>query len=142
MTERLARDVALEFIELYNDGTPELFGSERVWGLYHEDVDWHEMPTRAFPAGRTGNRDAVLVATRGAAVALRNRHVTLRELVADGNRAAIMYTWEATIATGDFAFLGLGPGDIMQMEIAQFIEVSGGKIIRSTEHLCLGRLSP
>ena len=112
--ENSARDIALRWIDLYNDGTPDSYGSERFLELYDEDLKWREMPTRAFPAGRTGSVGALREALAAGQAALRNRHVSLRELVAETDRFALTFSWQATVASDAFAFLGLSPGDTMK----------------------------
>lgn len=133
--ENSARDIALRWIDLYNDGTPDSYGSERFLELYDEDLKWREMPTRAFPAGRTGSVGALREALAAGQAALRNRHVSLRELVAETDRFALTFSWQATVASDAFAFLGLSPGDTMKLEVAQISEILNGKIQRSTEYV-------
>ena len=121
------------WIELYNDGTPEAYGSERFLDLYAQDVDWREMPSGMFPEGRRGDRVALREALLWAMPLLRNRRVTLRELVADpdGRRAAFRFHWTATLA------VDLPPWSAsaaLEGEVGSFLEVRDGLITRMVEY--------
>ena len=139
MAATSARDIALRWIELYNDGTPESYGSDRFLELYAPDADWREMPTRAYPEGRSGGVETVREAVVVGQATLRNRRVTLNELVAEGEKAAFFYTWRATAAIDLPEPLNVQAGGAVQLEVAQFIEVANGKIQKSVEHVVLAR---
>ena len=141
MAESQARDIALKFIELYNVGTLDYYGSDRFTELYAEDVEWIEMPTRRFPAGRTGGLEMLREAVKGGQASLRNRRATLRQVVGEGDLAAMTYSWQATVISDVFGVLGLSPGDTMRLEVAQLIEVANGRIARSTEYVILAPAS-
>jgi ketosteroid isomerase-like protein len=122
------------WIELYNDGTPDTYGSELFLKLYAEDVDWREMPSGMFPEGRSGDRNLLREALRWAMPLLRNRHITLHELIADpdGRRAAFRFHWTARLA------VDLPPwsaGAALAGEVGSFIEVRDGLIVKVVEYL-------
>lgn len=132
MAEQPAADLARRWIELYNDGSPDSYGSGRFFELYSDDVDWREMPTSWHPEGRTGSLADLRKSLAEAQFALRNRRAHLHEIIADGDRAAMNYLWEARVAIDG---LPVPRGAVLRSEIAQFITVSGGKIVRSREYV-------
>jgi ketosteroid isomerase-like protein len=128
-----ATAVIYRWVELYNDGTPDAYGSERFLGLYAEDVDWREMPSGMFPEGRSGNLNRLREALQWAMPLLRNRHVTLHEVIADpdGRRAAFRYHWTARLAV-DLASWKVGA--TLDGEVSCFLEVEDGLITQMIEY--------
>jgi ketosteroid isomerase-like protein len=129
-----AAAVVHRWVELYNDGTPDAYGSERFLELYAENVDWREMPSGMFPEGRSGNLSLIREALHWAMPRLRNRRVTLREVIAepDGRRAAFRFQWTARLAAD------LPPqkaGEALVGEVSSFIEVRDGLIVRAVEYI-------
>ena len=54
-----AKEIVKKWVELYNDGTPESYGSDRFLELYAEHMEWHEMPSDLFQEGRNGNPETI-----------------------------------------------------------------------------------
>lgn len=131
MSELTAEQVARQWIELYNDGTPDSYGSDRFLELYAEDVDWREMPTAWHPEGRGGDRASVRKATQEGRSILRNRKAHLHEVVAEGDRAVIRYLWEATVGVDG---VPIPRGTVIRAESASFITVTNGKIARAYDY--------
>ncbi len=73
MSEMTAEQMARRWIELYSDGTPDSYGSDRVLDLYADGIDWREMPSSLFPEGRTGDRATVSKGIKRNQAVLRNR---------------------------------------------------------------------
>lgn len=126
-----AAEIGRKWIELYNDGTPDFYGSDRIWELYDEAVDWHEMPTRWFPEGRSGDLATLRGALPAAQAAMRNRHAILHQLVSDGDEVAMRYSWEAEVVADSLPV----PRGTSRLEIAAFFTVRDGKIVRAVEYL-------
>jgi ketosteroid isomerase-like protein len=127
-----AARVAHRWIELYNDGSAESYGSDRFLEVYADDCAWYEMPTSLFPSGRSGGVPEVRAAYEHAASLLRDRRADLHDVVADGNEAAMRYTWSAVVA-GDSP---LGPaGTRLVLEVAAFLEVRNGRIVSLREYV-------
>jgi ketosteroid isomerase-like protein len=121
------------WVELYNDGTPDTYGSERFLELYAPDVDWREMPSGLFPEGRSGDLAKLREALHWAMPLLRGRHITLHEVIADaeGRRAAFRFHWTARLA------VDLPPnraGDVLEGEVSSVFEVKDGRIVRAVEY--------
>lgn len=132
MTATTPKEVALRWGELYNDGTPEFYGSDRFLDLYTEDVAWHEMPSQFNPTGTSGNRAALREAVRFGQASFVDRRVDSLQVVSDGERAAMEYTWEATVGIDG---LLVPRGTRLRAAVAQLITVRDGSIIASTEYL-------
>jgi ketosteroid isomerase-like protein len=114
--------------------TPDTYGSDRFLDLYAEDIDWREMPSAFSPEGRSGDRATVSEAVKEGQAALRYRKAHLHEVVAEGDRAAMRYRWEATVAIDG---LPAPRGSELRAEVAQFITAANGKIARSYEYLTM-----
>ena len=127
-----AEAIARRFIELYNDGTPESYGSDRVLELYADDVDWREfIPSARNPQGRSGSLAALREAILANQGALRNRRVRLHDVVAEPDRAAMRYAWEAEVGVDGTPFGRRG--SVLRAEVAAFFKVADGKIVQCYE---------
>ena len=130
-----AEEVARRWIDLYNDVEPGTYGSDRFVELYAPDCRWRESPTPLTPEGRSSDN---LVAFREGlewgASSFIDRSVVLHELVADGDRAAMRYTWSATVAV-DLGPDGAPVGARPRVEAAAFLRVADGLIVEITELL-------
>lgn len=120
-------ETALHMIDLYNDGSPESYGSDRYIELFAEDARIQLMPSAQAPAGRTMSREDLLGAQAAAAERLRNRHVEVHETVAEGDSVVVRYTFSASTAA---AAPGIAAGSRMQMEGTDFYTVRDGKVAR------------
>ena len=120
-----AAAIARRWIELYNDGTPTSYGSDRFLELYAENCVWAESPTKSFPAGRKGSLEQIRKELADAQSVLVDRHVVLYEVVASGPIAAMRYSWSAKV-NGDIA--GHPKGSRMAFEVAAFFKVRHGRI--------------
>lgn len=132
MSESPAREVALRWVELYNDGTPEFYGSDRFLELYREDVVWREMPQQYNPEGRGGDLAALYEAVRWGQAGFVDRRVDVQHILAVGNQVAMRYTFAATVSTDE---LPVPKGTRLRGAIAQFMTVRDGKISASTEYV-------
>lgn len=132
MTDSPVREIVLKWVELYNDGTPEFYGSDRFLELYHEDVDWRELPTQYSPDGRSGDLSALREGVRWGQAMFVDRRIDLHDILEAGDQCAVRYTWEGTVATAE---LPVPKGTRLRAAVAQFIAVRDGKISASTEYL-------
>ena len=129
-----AGELVRQWIDLYNDVEPGTYGSDRVLDLYAPDVEWRESPTALTPDGRSGDLTALREAMALGRSLFVDRAVVLGEVVADGERAAMRFTWSATTK------VDLGPdlppaGSRLTVQCATFLRVTNGKIIEITELL-------
>lgn len=129
-----AEALVYRWVELYNDGSPETYGSDQYLELYAPDCRWTESPTPLTPEGRRGNRAAIRAALEVGQVCFVDRHEELQELVVEGDRAAMWHTWSATVATD------LGPdapplGARVTIDGATFLRVADGLIVEINEIL-------
>ena len=130
-----ASDIVRRWVELYNDGTPDTYGSDRFLQLYRPDVDWEEMPSPMFPAGRKGNVGTLREAVKQSQAILRNRHAELIELVEEGNIVAWRGVWSATVAEDAPEGFPIKAGSQIQAQVASFTEVVDGVIVRQREYI-------
>ena len=135
MSEMTAEQVARRYNELYNDGTPDSYGSDRFLELYAENVVAIDYPMPLSPEGR---RDEGLAAVRKgleeAQALLRNRKTHLHEVLAQGDRVVMRFTWEATVAVDG---MPVPKGTVVRMECVQFFTVANGKITRDESYSAL-----
>ncbi|HEX9259246.1 MAG TPA: nuclear transport factor 2 family protein [Acidimicrobiales bacterium] len=124
--------VAHRWIELYNEGEPGTYGSDRFLELYADDCLWVEMPSAFFPEGRTGNKAALREALSSSESVMIDRHVDLHDVIADGNEAAMRYTWSATLNADGTP---VPKGTRITGEVAAFLVVRNGKIVEIRELL-------
>jgi len=127
-----AEAIARRWVELYNDGTPAFYGSDRFLELYAEDCVWTESPTKMYPQGRKGSLAQIRPALAAGQAALVNRHVVLQEVVGNGPMGAMHYRWSAN-ANKDVP--GYSKGDRISLEVAAFFKVRQGRIIEIHELL-------
>jgi len=127
-----AAEVAHRWVELYNDVEPGTYGSDRFLELYADDVRWREAPTTLLPQGRAGGLTALREAVAFGASVFVDRHVELKELMADHDHAAMRCTWSATTAV-DLGPDAPPPGTRLTVELASFMRVADGKIVEITE---------
>jgi ketosteroid isomerase-like protein len=131
-----AAAVARRWVDLYNDVPSGTYGSDRFVQLYDPRCRWREMSSVFFPAGRTSEQfpaDSKSLLDAAATV-LMDRHVELHEIIAQGDRAAMRYTWSATAKT-ELWPKGPAAGERLRMEVGAFIRVAEGKIVELTEIL-------
>lgn len=130
-----AADVVRRWVELYSDGTPETYGSDRFLELYEPNANCIEMPSVMFPSGRTGNVETIREALKHSSEILRNRHVELDEVIEEGNIAAWTAIWSATVAVDDPDGISVKAGSRIQIRMAAFTEVIDGLIVRQHEYI-------
>ena len=128
-----AEAIARRYLELYNDGTPEFYGTDRFTDLFAEDVDYRLLPTPQRPRGfSVASREAVRDGIKTVQRMLVHRRTHLHEIVADGDRAVMRYLWEAEVGVDDHP---AGPrGTTVRGEAADFITVRDGEIVRFLEY--------
>lgn len=91
--------IARRMYELYNDGTPESYGSDRFMTLWADDIVVEYSASPQFPAGRRIEGKAGMVKElEEVSAAWRNRHAVARQTVADSNSVALGYSWWASNA--------------------------------------------
>lgn len=125
-------DLVRRFVERYNDGTLNSYGSDAFLDLYAEDVDWAEAPTLLTPQGRRGNREALREAVMSGQQMFRNRRQVIDELIEEGDRAVWLGTWSASIAAEG---LRAPVGAKLVLPIATLIAGRGGLIVRQRDYL-------
>ncbi|MCW5890938.1 MAG: nuclear transport factor 2 family protein [bacterium] len=125
-------DLVRRWVELYNDGSPEAYGSDDFLRLYAADVDWKESPTSLTPEGRGGDLRTLREATAFGRSLFRNRRVAIDVIVEEGDRAVWTGAWSATIGVDG---LPSPRGTVVEIAMAMLVEVCDGRIVRQRDFL-------
>jgi len=125
-------DLVRQFIALYNDGSPDHYGTDGFLQLYAEDVDWIETPTAMTPEGRSGDLSALRAAVAFGQLTFRDRRLSIDEIIEEGDRAVWTGTWSATIGVDG---LQLPIGTRVHVRQAMLIEARNGRIVRQRDFL-------
>lgn len=89
------RQLIARFFELFDDGTPSSYGSDRFLDMIDTECDWLEISGDQRFDGRRGDKAALRKAVAHSTSDLNNRHARVAETFIDGNRAAVIWTWSA-----------------------------------------------
>jgi predicted ester cyclase len=92
---------------------------------------WSELPLPGSPEGRGGDRAALRVAAEHVVATFPNRHMRIRNLVADGAQVALELDWSGTAVT---AMPGVAIGERMHVRMAMFLIFADGKIISQVDY--------
>ncbi len=92
-----AADTMRKYVELYSDGTTELYGSDRCLALFAPDADCFFAPTSLHPLGERGGVELFEAGFEANAAVLRNRKIELLELIESADKAAWNGIWTAFI---------------------------------------------
>jgi len=131
-----AADVVKKWVELYSDGTPESYGSDRFLELYAPNANWVEMPSPMHPSGRTGDAETIRELLKQNSYLFRNRRVELNEVIEEGNIAAWTAIWSATVAEDNPEDgMPVKAGSRIQIRLAVITEVVDGLIVRQHEYI-------
>lgn len=106
---------------------------EAVAGYLHPEVENLEHPNKLLPAGRRYDRAAMRAAGERGAAAMASERYEVRQLIVEGERAAVQIAWRGTLA------VAVGPlpaGHVMQAQICSIIELRDGKVWRQEQYDC------
>ena len=133
MTDNSPKAVVLKHIELYSDGTPESYGSERWLDVWAEDAVQEFLPSAQFPKGmRFNGKAAIRQNLAQVSATWRDRRQVVHDIVAEGDRVALRSTWSAFPAKD----LGSIPaGTRMRLECTDFFRVRGGLIVELIDNV-------
>lgn len=126
MTDNSPKAIVARHFDLYNDGTPDSYGSERFLEVWSEAAVTNMPASAQAPARRIVGREAQRAEHARVASAFRNRHVTVSEFVAEGNRVAARYRFTCTAAV---ALPGVPAGSVIQFDGVDFYTVNDGLIV-------------
>jgi len=132
-----AARAARRYAELYSDGTPDDYGSERFLELLAPDIDWVESPTQMHPEGQSGNREAIRKGVAQNRGFLRDRRIEIDEIIEQGDVAAWTGTYSATIAVDG---LDVPRGSRIRVRMAVITEVRDRLIVRQHEYIAFPEL--
>lgn len=130
-----AVEIVKRLVELYNDGTPEEYGSDHFLELFAPEADWVEMPSFMFPSGRALDGKTIRESLKYCNKMFRNRHLELNEVIEKGNVVAWRAIWSATVAVDKPDGLPIKGGSRIQVHMALFTEVIDNLIVRQHEYI-------
>jgi hypothetical protein len=90
-------------------------------------------PNALRPHGRVATREEALASFAAGRSLLAEQRLDVHELVAQGASVAVRATWHGVLAT---AFPGLPAGAALQAEVAQFLTVRDGLLLRQETFDC------
>ena len=96
-----------------------------------------EHPNALRPQGRVATRAEALASFTAGRSLLAEQRLDVHELVAQGAAVAVRATWHGILAT---AFPGLPAGGALQAEVAQFLTVRDGLLVRQETFDCYASL--
>jgi ketosteroid isomerase-like protein len=117
--------VARRLVEEYNRGAPDW-----VEACHAEDSRWSELPLFGG-RGRSGGRAELRKAAEGALLGFPDRRMTLLNVIAGGDQAAVEVEWNGTAAVASAQF---EKGQRFRLRIVFVLKVAGGKIVRQTDY--------
>ncbi|MCE5249779.1 nuclear transport factor 2 family protein [bacterium] len=116
-------------IDLFNKRTLEW-----VETCYAPDVEWIELPLPATPGGQHGNRAFFGQVARRILSLFPDRHMEIRNLVAQSDRVVLELDWRGTAA----ASVGnIRAGMPIRFRVASFLTFAGGMIIKQVDYCVL-----
>lgn len=132
--------VVQRMFELYNDGTADSYGSDRFMRFWADDFVVEYGASAQFPQGRRlEGKPRMRRELEQASTAMRNRHVFVREMVADGDSVVVGYSFWATTAV-DMA--SIPAGSRIRMDATSFFTVRDGLMVHEKQYAGPMVLSP
>ncbi|KAA0241353.1 MAG: nuclear transport factor 2 family protein [Dehalococcoidia bacterium] len=90
MTDNSPESVVRRYLQLYYDGTPDSYGSDRFFSVWAEDCVQEFLPSAQFPAGTVLlGKDAARSNLSSVSRAFRNRRLDVHDVIAAGDRVAV-----------------------------------------------------
>ncbi|MCA9830480.1 MAG: nuclear transport factor 2 family protein [Dehalococcoidia bacterium] len=128
MDVRSLEAVVRRMIQLYSDGTPEEYGSDRFLELFADDAVIYLPPAPGFAAQR-GGKEAFRAASAKGSALFRNRKTRIHEIVVQGERVVARNTWTATLVVDA---IGMQAGTVVRFDYVDFCTVRDGLIVEYT----------
>jgi ketosteroid isomerase-like protein len=113
-------------VEIYNKRTLEY-----VDACFAELAEWIELPAPGAPNGHQGNREFMRETSRQRLRLFPDRQMSIRNLIAQGDRVAVELDWWGTAAA---TVGGFRAGMQVRMRIASFFTLVDGLIVQQTDY--------
>lgn len=127
MTDNSPRAVVERFYELYDDGTPDSYGSDRFTALWADDVVIEYGASAQFPQGRRlEGKPRILKELERIGGWMRNRHAVLRDISVEGETVATGWSFWATT---EVDMPGIPAGSRIRMDGADFMTIREGLVV-------------
>jgi ketosteroid isomerase-like protein len=107
--------------------------TEAVDRLLHPEVQLTEHPNRVSPAGMRVDLAGMRAAGERGRKLMASERYEIRQMIVEGNRAAVQLTWSGTLAV---AAGPLPAGHVMRAEICSILELKDGKVWRQEQYDC------
>jgi ketosteroid isomerase-like protein len=99
----------------------------------HPEIELIEHPNRVVPAGRRLDRAGLAAAAARGKQLMASQRYDIRQLIVDGDRAAVQIAWSGTLAV---AIGALPAGHVMRAHVCSIIELRDGKVWRQEQYDC------
>lgn len=127
MSDNSPRAVVERFYALYDDGTPDSYGSDRFTDLWADDIVMEYGASAQFPQGRRlEGKPRCLKELERIGGWMRNRHAVLREITVEGETVGTGWSFWATTAID---MPGIPAGSRIRMDGADFMIVRDGLVV-------------
>jgi ketosteroid isomerase-like protein len=123
------RQVVERHFELYNDGTPDIYGTDRFLEMWSDEAIINMPATTYEPASRLEGKEQFRAQHEVVAGRMRNRRIEVREIVEADNRVAVRYRFWASTSHD---LPGMPAGTVLYFDGADFYRVLDGLIAEST----------
>jgi len=115
-------------IDLYNDGTPDSYSSDRFLEMFADDAVI-EFPAMDGVPARRGGKEVFREALAAVGPVWRNRHTTVQEIVAEGDRVISRNSLTMSVAVD---MPGFPAGSNLRNDYVDFCTVRDGLIVEYT----------
>jgi ketosteroid isomerase-like protein len=106
---------------------------DEVARYLHPEVELTEHPNRVSPAGRRADLAGMRAAGERGARFMANERYEIRQMIIEGDRAAVQIAWSGTLAV---AAGPLPAGHVMRAQICSIVELKDGKVWRQEQYDC------
>jgi ketosteroid isomerase-like protein len=106
---------------------------DEVARYLHPEVELTEHPNRVSPAGRRADLAGMRAAGERGARLMANERYEIRQMIIEGDRAAVQIAWSGTLAV---AAGPLPAGHVMRAQICSIVELKDGKVWRQEQYDC------
>ena len=113
-------------VDLFNERTLEWVDT-----CFAENAEWIELPIPGISRGRQGNRAFLRETAEGTLSLYLDRHMSIRNLIAQGDQVVLELEWWGTAAA---AVGGLSVGAQIHFRVASFFALFDGLIVRQTDY--------
>jgi ketosteroid isomerase-like protein len=101
--------------------------------FFHPEAEQIEYPSLMRPRGHRRRLDEIRAGAEVGARIIRDQHYEVHTLITQGQRAAVQFTWTATVAA---ELGGLPAGTPLTSHVAAFYDFRDGLVLRQSSYDC------